>query len=339
MKGQTNTIVNLEVGSAAAAQELEFRIRNETDTGFVTTSPYVDIAPKEPTTAKTSLTITGKNFTGSTIKEIPIWLVDKDSPNVALKKLNVMVLPPRTLSVGVYTLEDSNSSQTKFATSPVVTPPSPTQTINVLNDVFKQAGIQFTLHSYGAKTYPYDTRAIDIPPVAYNPAGPLRTPDGILDHIERIALHNSDVFNSLFPAPAGRRIFYVKNSGMTYSAPWSAYMIRGDASGLVFAGDADGWAAPAGAHEIGHNLGLSTAMDDGTGRHDLPPYPPGVDGDNPNGQSPQYPGSPHHLKPAYALMASGEPFSVTFADSVLPWLHGRWMRHEDWELANTNAAP
>lgn len=215
----------------------------------------------------------------------------------------------------------------------------------MLNDVFKQAGIQFTLHSSGAKFYNFDTYELKWPDSStphfhFDPNGTPRTPDGSMEDLEHHALNDSGLYDSLFPAPVGRRIFYVKNSGWPYSfsPPWNAYMIRGVETGEVFAGDADGYAALAGAHEIGHNLDLAVFDDDGVD-HDLPPYPPGVDGDNPNGQSPQYPGSPHHLQPAYALMASGHPFSVTFADSVLPWLHGRWMRHEDWERANDNAAP
>jgi hypothetical protein len=95
------------------------------------------------------------------------------------------------------------------------------------------------------------------------------------------------------------------------------------------------------AHEIGHNLDLSFANEQGG--HDLPPYPPQVESDNPNGFEGEKPGpaydgtdeggTPHQDKPSKAIMMSGSPD----AEGKLPWLHGRWMRWEDWELANEKA--
>jgi hypothetical protein len=89
------------------------------------------------------------------------------------------------------------------------------------------------------------------------------------------------------------------------------------------------------AHEIGHRLALSTADEDG--RHDIPPYSAGVVDDIPNGDAGVKPGPAHggtlHLdEPEKAIMGSGSPLG-----GKLPWLHGRWMRHEDWKAANEAA--
>ncbi len=90
----------------------------------------------------------------------------------------------------------------------------------------------------------------------------------------------------------------------------------------------------AAAHEIGHQLGLSTAEEDG--KHDQPPFARAVEEDKPNGIAPAFPGNSafqkHKPTPNHALMQSGTP-----EPKGLPWVYGRWMRNEDWEWANGEA--
>ena len=69
----------------------------------------------------------------------------------------------------------------------------------------------------------------------------------------------------------------------------------------------------------------------------MPPYAPAVANDVPYGVAGVKPGpshgGTHNLdEPEKAIMASGSP-----VEGKLPWLHGRWMRHEDWKAANEAA--
>lgn len=141
-------------------------------------------------------------------------------------------------------------------------------------------------------------------------------------------------YDDLFPAPVLRRIVWLKKSGHPYPAPNEEFMLRGLASGPVFVEDTKGWSAMAAAHEIGHKLDLATANEDGG--HDLPPYPPEVEGDNPNGVTPPPVNAQNKPQPESAVMASGTP-QLIGGVKLLPWLQGRWMRHEDWKAANFKA--
>lgn len=344
VKGQENEIVNLEVGSTAAAQQLQLKIRNEADTAYVDPqvgSPYVDIYPKVFTAKTTSLTIEGKTFAGSDIKIIPIHLVQQGSGQVEAV-LKVMVLPPRPLEVGIYAVEDNGSSATKFATNPAINVPSVSNVVVVLNDTFKQAGITFTAHASSSSTpknLTYDTREVvydssGIPVLGTPPDDPETTvgQDARLSEIEKSSLWTTTAFQNACPVrfPDGPGVIFFKNSGYVYDLP-RTFWKRGFPSGPIFLAEADGNAELAAAHEIGHQLGLSVGGGSG---HDYPPFPPGVDGDNPGSIEPVYPGGQHLKDPASVIMADGAPVLEFPVQFKLPWLHGRWMKHEDWEHAN-----
>lgn len=87
------------------------------------------------------------------------------------------------------------------------------------------------------------------------------------------------------------------------------------------------------AHELGHRLlGGAGGINDDGGGHDDPPYPYLVVIDQPNGNPPVHPGNDfvtHKPTPCHVIMQSGAP-EIT----GLPWLYGRWMRHEEWIRAN-----
>jgi hypothetical protein len=167
-----------------------------------------------------------------------------------------MVLPPVTLELGLYTLEDPNSAKTQITHAL-----NWNDAIGVCNDVFKQSGVQFTLHESSGPADPVG-------------AGTTKGPNG-----KRFFPYDTAALVPIFP---------------------DLY--------------------PPGFFD----------------RHDLPPYPPQVKNDNPNGiegvkPGPAYDGSeeegtPHQEKPAKAITMSGSPD----VEGKLPWLHGRWMRHEDW---------
>jgi hypothetical protein len=182
---------------------------------------------------------------------------------------------------------------------------------------------------------------------------PLRTPDGAMTRKEWHALtHTVDDGTGNVYTPPALSLFecaslddtvsiVVANAGATpYSGTGPPY-IRGFAGfpgpGVVYAKNlvSTEHLKLVIAHEIGHRLALSTADEDG--RHDIPPYSAGVVDDIPNGDAGVKPGPAHggtlHLdEPEKAIMGSGSPLG-----GKLPWLHGRWMRHEDWKAANEAA--
>ena len=103
---------------------------------------------------------------------------------------------------------------------------------------------------------------------------------------------------------------------------------------MLFARETVGYMDTAIAHEVGHKLGLTVNPDStfpGSG-HDDPPYALAVETDLPNGAPPPSMGSDFLPHPNRALMQSGWPI-----DGKMPWTHGRWMKHEDWKMANEEA--
>ena len=341
IQNETNNIVNFIAGSSEAADLLELHIPSAHE-------DYVDISPKTFTGAETSLTITGTDAAGGAIYDAEIHMVLKDdqSSNPApLLVLNVMVLPKRTIPVAIYTLEDPDSPATQFDKEPMVTLPTNEDTLEVLDDVFLQAGVQFTLHpSSGTLSFKYDTKPLDKVQMVYLGEGEDRDPDGRVSFEEYVAFfHNppgSAPADGLFEVDPqsfeSARIIWVKESGYPYdfSDPEGS-MIRGAETGMIFTRNLPNQVKLAAAHEVGHQLGLSFADDDG-GAHDQPPYPLEVEADEPLGIAPQHPGDdfpePHRTEPNRAIMQSGAP-----TPEGLPWMYGRWMQHRDWKRANEHA--
>jgi len=243
-------------------------------------------------------------------------------------------------------LEDPTAPLTQFASSPVVPLPSAADILAVVNDSMKQAGVRFTLHpSSGTYSFPYDTRGLNLE-LGYSGQLPIRITDGRMSDEERQALFDPfgsrpGVADGVFPVqrndPQNRRIILIKESGVPYSDP-NGPMVRGLSSGIVlFVRNLPLQVPLAAAHEVGHTLGgsegLSTAAEDGG--HDQPPYSFAVATDQPNGVAPVHPGNQiyqHRPQPNRALMQSGTP-----EPDGLPWVYGRWMRSQDWDLGNRGA--
>lgn len=214
--------------------------------------------------------------------------------------------------------------------------------------------------TYGQRQYPYDTQGLGEAytfmtgfPV-YDATLSNRTGDGHITHLEERAL--SKAWNDTDYIPPFRTLFecatltntvsmvVLQSGAIPYGGPNPPFR-RGAAGrpGVVFANNlvTVDQLHLAIAHEIGHSLGLSLADQDGN--HEPPPFPPQVEEDSPNGiegvkPGPAYDGTAeggtvHQDKPAKAIMQSGSPNT----NGKLPWLHGRWMRHEDWEEANLRA--
>jgi len=316
VKGKTNDHVNVVIPESFA-DKIEFQFEGNSGThAGITTGQYTD--------GKLNISIEGKG-TGPAIELANAKLVIKNTDQ-ELARLKIHVLPEREeISVKVYVIEDSTSPSTKFSVSPVVAPPSDQLILETLNDSYKQAGVRFVID-------PASTSTSNPTNIEYD-----TDDDGKMSDSE---LSASAIPSSIDPEYDGIRVFLVKNSGIPYDqAP--DYMVRGFANSpgqppynFNFVSNSNGYTHLVVAHEIGHNLGLSVVNDDGP--HDQPPFPKGVVGDNPHGLAPTFPGVPHKSNPNYALMQSGSPEGEG-TSFKLPWIHGRWIRSEGWEMANETA--
>ncbi len=268
-----------------------------------------------------------------------------------LATLKVMVLPAWTVPVGIYTLRDLDSGHTTVQNAP-----NGDDCITVCNDVFKQAGVSFNLAAFENKTWPYDTRGIvelgsDVS--WYSTGAYPREGDGVMSRSETYAFIRGDppqhppAGSTAFGSPLPPLSIAIVNAGAVPYANDGPPYVRGASGGngipgIVFARNlvTAEHLKLAVAHEFGHVLGLSTAEEDGG--HDVPPYAEAVENDVPLGQAGTKPGpaydggscgTEHVEQPERAIMASGSPAN----DRRLPWLHGRWMRQEDWKKANLAA--
>jgi len=220
-------------------------IADQVELVVVSGGSSADIDPKTFTASSTDLTITGQGAAGNALVEARIG-----SSGPVCSKLNIMALPKRSLTVGIYYIEDSSFS----GTSPVGGP-SASAVVDVLNDVFSQAQIEFTLIESETVDIDYDDNQ-----------------NGKLDEDEIDALVATPFWSGQVNG------MFVKESGIPYPSDTN-FMVRGvhlhEASGGVLCTANIGSYASLGiAHEIGHELFLATHNDDGGG-HDAGPWPDG----------------------------------------------------------------
>lgn len=355
VQGGTNNIVNLNMPGGNFSN-FEW-IKNSGDGATVSHD-------ESATGDSTDLTITATG-SGSAIQEPEFYLVVKGSTQPLLT-LNVMVLPQRTLPLAVYEIEDPTSPDTTITGVPSID-----DFVTICNDVFKQAGVQFTAvqqegHDLsGTIYYPYDTREI------YNyhyvdAAGAVdREPDTMLTRSEQEAFFNTPLIENPEYRVFTRELEEL--GGSKDNLNWALFR-RGAISYSDISADPPpgppftrggniGWLGVqnlvedlqlqlALAHEVAHVL-VGDSIDDDGGYHDLGPYPEGVEGDEPNGVPPEKPGNAfsgldvdgnalfetEHLdEPNPAILSPGTP-----ANGRLPWPYGRWMRNEEWKAANEEA--
>lgn len=346
-EGKQNSIVNLELGSVDIAPFLEFRLIDGDD--------FITFDPPEITGMETDLVLSGKDVSSVEEATIALCIKGQYNPDAFVLELKVMVLPQRNIEAGLYTLYDESSPETIIEELP-----SWQDFIDVSNDVFTQAGVEFSIHpSSGARQYPYDTREIKLqggsPYFSDDPANQ-READGAMSSEEFRALYSTyyeyGVEQPIYTAPKFSlfecashsdtvSVLFINEGNESYDPAGGPPYFRGGAGrpAVLYVKNlvTREQLLLAVAHEVGHALGLSVADENSGDVHDLPPYSSAVLTDEPNGVSglkpdPSVGGTLHLDVSSKAIMAPGSPVG-----GLLPWIHGRWMCHEDWEAANNTA--
>jgi hypothetical protein len=234
---------------------------------------YVDVDPKTGLTqAETDVTLSGQLLSltepsgfapfHEAVTEATLEAQDSETGST-FASLNVMALPKRTVSIGIYRVFDPGSS----LTSPVGGP-SDDEIKTALNKVYKQAGVTFRIDASELRAVEYD-----------------RSPDG--DHDGRVQNDEmKTIVGKLRDASGKVKVILTKNSGYRYDNDPTKF-VRGyqipvpsfDGSMLftdtiLAAGGDVGLVA---AHEMGHVLDITDRLRDETD-HDPGPFPAGTGG-------------------------------------------------------------
>lgn len=198
---------------------------------------------------KTYITLTGKTTPGTAIIEAKL-----DGGLVA-GRLHVVVLPQRTLTVGIYRIEDSKSPKTAFRTAN--DPQIDQQIMQKLNEVYKQAGVKFEIAESVYKDLNYDENKNGIwEEGEWNKVRPLTGWNGqiraflVKEGPPRLGGASIDPSTPAFPTPGPGGILFVKTCGTILDI-------------CV-------------AHEFGHALGLPAWPQSDEEPHDAGPWPAGT---------------------------------------------------------------
>jgi hypothetical protein len=248
----------------------------------------IDVSPNSGfTNGLNDLTITGKLPTSNAVIEVRVQGMTN-----AIAALHVMVLPWITNSIGIYRIVDTNSS----LTAPVGGP-NATNIINELNSVYSQACVRFVLTNTNTADssthFGYDSMSLRIPD---------RLPhSGAMEYGEEPEdLDNDNLWSGqgrvflLREGNIGNVGGYTRDIGMKWC--------------VVFTHNTNPRTSLAIAHEVGHQLNLSTRGNPSNKYHDEVAAPSGTG----------------------ALMRRG-------LNVPAPNPEGRWMRWQDWQQANSNA--
>jgi alpha-tubulin suppressor-like RCC1 family protein len=241
---------------------------------------------------------------------IEAHVLDGAGHDYVCAKLHVMALPQRTVSLGIYRVEDPDSTGTQN-----VGGPTDAQIRDTLNDIYAQAGIQFQL----------DSAAPDPLSISYDnySAGLTLVHDGRMQDDEFIP-----IIKEGGGLPGSLKVFLAKQSGVqphgNDNTPLeSRQYARGETpnarvfgpriQAFVFAQTTndDYVAALIAAHEVGHVLNLWKPKIDSP--DDLIDHDPGP--------------FPAATSPDGGLMKEGHQTDRP----------GKWLSHVDWQVANQRA--
>jgi len=323
----TNNIVNLNI-SGGNFSNFEW-IKNSGDGATVT---HDETASGD----SSDLTITATG-SGDEIQVAEFHLVLKGS-TTPLLTLNVMVLPQRgPISLGIYHIQDTTSQGTVFSNRQ-----SASAFVAKCNEVFQQAGITFENHTSSdnsisvLRDYDYDNKEIQ-----WDAESDVWIEQDGQDG--KVSLSEVQALAVVLPdEPADVDVFLLKEGAEPYDTnDPSPFYKRGRTLSnppaiILYVANTEDYREIAVAHEVGHFFDLSTANDPDpsplSSDHDNPPYSQQVVDGLQDLNPPNAPAN-HISEPNAALMQSGWP-----EENGMRWLWGMWMRHEDWDRANRNAA-
>jgi len=292
--GSTNQIVQLQISSSfywppVSPPAIELVVRADS-TNKVSVTPMTGLG------GTNNLTIIGKLPTTNAVIEVRVQGMTN-----ALATLHVMVLPWVTNSVGIYRVEDPASTNTWHVGGPAAA-----DIISTLNGIYTQACVHFTLATNTIVNLGYDDGQVrDSATRAYTNNVIRRLfaigKNGMMELGEEPTELNEDA-----QWTGQRRVFLFNSGNITYGgSQWRGYARLGARWCVVFSGDCGELLTPfVTAHEMGHQLQLSTRNNDGK-YHDCgtPPNDTGI-----------------LMRPT--VSGSAEM---------------RWMRREDWDKANREA--
>lgn len=305
LTSNVNTNIRVVFESDAHAQNFKLVVPTNSQ-DLITVSPPSGTAL---TAAETLLTITGKNPTPVDQRRRAEIQIKSKSGNALVRTLNVDLLPVRKIKLGIYFVSDYPMGGSEI---PVAFQKAG-EIIGRLNDVFKQACVEFEIGQTGIRDIYFDK----------NQDGAL---EGSRFSSEWTAIASesfSDKLNLLIVRKISNRI------GDFGVCPSDDHPDRVVVETKEFEGgspdDFELFLMTC-AHEIGHALGLSTRNRDPVfphiGSHDSGAFP----------------------SAEYYLDGS----RVTDPSSTAPKMNGalmrkakgkwRWIRQEDWKEANDNAA-
>ncbi len=219
-------------------------------------SEDLSLTPNESplSAAETTLTLTGLNPANKAIATAQVE-AQFTSNSQKMTALNVMILPERTVSLGIYRVTDPGSA----GTSPVGGPTND-EILNTLKEVYMQAGITFRLDASGDRNIAYD-----------------------LNHDNKMqSTEVGSILDALEPEQVTIKVILAKNSGLSYPNDPTHYA-RGASNnqtisrsfGILFVADCDASdvdVSVAAAHEVGHVLDCTVRNPD-IGDHDPGPFP------------------------------------------------------------------
>jgi len=293
--GSTQQVVQLNIGSGTDPSKISLAVPASDKVWVSQTNNFsLDANP---------LTISGLSPTNDATV-----VVHYSGLTNAIAALHVMVLPWITNSIGIYEIEDPQSTNTWQ-----VGAPSATNILNELNSVYTQACVHFELANLTPTNvvvnYSYDNggETTDALEKWFFPG------DGKMETCEMNSTNLVNFLDLFSSNKASECVYFFRRSGMRSTLGWTPP--RSMWSG-VLTHKLDGTSSPLitliVAHEVGHLLDLSTrddVEDDGERNgHDLGTPPSGTG----------------------MLM---RPFIDKPALEPEP----RWMRHDDWWKANDTA--
>jgi hypothetical protein len=243
------------VGVSGASEVVEFRtaadLSDRITFAVASGGESLDMTATKTTPGVVNIALSGKSTAGTAVVEAKL------DGTVVVGRLNVLVLPQRTLTVAIYRIEDSGSPKTAIAGSDDAAVND--EMLKTMNAIFVQAAVKFTLVASERRKLSYDKNGDGILNTSdpNNPSVVSELP--ILEDQTWTGQIRLFLFNQ---GPAGKGGGAFEKGDKVYAPAAILYVQSG------------GRLALHAAHECGHVLKLPTMVNSPDGSHDLGPWPP-----------------------------------------------------------------